>query len=176
MIPNEPVLFESVVSEQERIELKDHAIRLLETGSLLENVNGLNRYYNCFYNEDSISEAHKKLYRKVLSRLELTDPEIDPNLGMIISVIKPGGFIHKHSDPYGPKFKHLSHKRNVRFNVMIERGNDVSYDPHIEDVPFKVKLGDAWCFAASLLKHSTLLIVGPEYRIVYQFGFCLDAI
>ena len=108
----------------------------------------------------------------------MVDPIIDPALGIIVSIIKPNGFIHAHTDNYidFPEHKHLHHMRNVRFNVMIERGEDNCYNPRINRKFYQVNKCDGWCFAASEYMHGTETLSGPEDRIVYQFGFCMNAI
>lgn len=176
MIPNEPTLYKNFISDQERINLKDYAMELFANGELRKNNQGDNRFFKNFKEEHLLSTHHKILYDRIVKTLQIETPTIDPLLGLIISVMTPGAFIHLHRDQYMTKFKHISHKRNVRFNVMVERGIDVCYDPHIEQKPFKVDKCDAWCFSATKFIHSTPVITGPENRIVYQFGFCLDAI
>lgn len=175
MILDKTVLYPKFISEEERVALKEHALFLLNSGELKENKAGPNRYYKSFFDEAMLSAIHQKLYRKVLNTIKLNDPMIDPFLGIIISVIKPNGFIHEHRDRYSGQLSHLSHKHNVRFNVMIERGDDNSYDPKIKGASLKVNRRDAWWFDASVSSHSTDVIIGPEFRIVYQFGFCVDA-
>lgn len=185
MIPNEPVLYPNFITEDERIALREHAIFLFNNNMLYKNILGPNRFMSrSHYDANTLTPIHKVLYEKVVNALNLVEPTIDPNLGILISLIIPGGFIHKHKDVYVSnsdiprlrKFAHLKNKRNVRFNVMVERGLNDSYDPHINDKPFVVNKSNAWCFAASEQFHSTPVITGPENRIVYQFGFCLDAI
>lgn len=182
MIPNEPVLYKNVITEEERVILKDNALFLLERGDLRINAAGAGGYRNfkSYYNVDELTELHQTVYHRIVELIGVEDPVIDPALGIIISVIKPGGFIHNHIDKYANfpegRLKQYSSMRNVRFNVMVNRGDDISYDPHIDNKPFTVKLCDAWCFGASEIQHNTPKISGPEYRIVYQFGFMMNAI
>jgi uncharacterized protein YneR len=58
---------------------------------------------------------------------------------------------------------------------MIERDEDDSYNPIIEDVSYRVNKCDAWCFDASTLEHETVKLIGNKNRIVYQFGFMVNA-
>lgn len=176
MIPDHAILYKNFISDEERITLKEYTLDLLKRGFLQKNSAGKHRYYKSFYDSGSLDYSHKQLFDRVLSTLCLENNTIDPMLGLIISCITPGGFIHRHKDKYGnnSSTQHLINKRNYRFNVMIERSESVCYDPHIEDEPLKVNKCDAWSFNASKLYHSTPIIKGPEFRIVYQFGFCLD--
>lgn len=176
---DEPQLFLNFISEEERIFLSNHAKNLLDKGILIENDNGPNRFYRSFYKLNFLHKEVHFLYTRILQTLNLKNPTIDPMLGIIISVIKPSGFIQSHTDAYKdnihsfPQLKNYLDKKNFRFNVMVERDDDISYSPHIENNPFPVKEKDAWCFAASELKHHTPPIKGAKYRIVYQFGFAV---
>ena len=138
----------------------------------------MTNHHEGYLSLDKMSNHHVNLYNKVVNILNLENPDIDPALGIIISVIKPGGYVHSHRDLYSsfPNTKHLTNKRNVRFNVMVDRGEDNCYNPKIEDKFYEVNRCDGWCFAASVYRHRTELVSGPEYRVVYQFGFCMDAI
>lgn len=174
------VVYKNVITEDERVLLREHALNLLDNGILDVNkaTAGTYRNFKSFFDVESLPEFHQNLYYRIVSLLEFKEPEIDPALGIIISVIKPGGYIHNHQDVYEkfPHTKHLTNKRNVRFNVMVDRGEDLSYNPVIDNKTFIVNKCDAWCFVASEITHRTEKIAGPENRIVYQFGFCLDAI
>lgn len=109
---------------------------------------------------------------RILSTLDIPDGNIDPRLGILISYIEPGGFIHKHRDIYSsPDWKD---KFNYRFNIVVDRGSDPSYNPVIEDISYDIGKGDAWSFNATTDLHYTLPIAGPENRIVYQFGFAIS--
>lgn len=178
MIPNDPVIYQNFITEEERVQLKNHALDLLEKGALGVNNATVGNYRNfkSFFNIDELIPLHQEIYHRIVKTLDLKNPVIDPVLGIIISVIKPGGFIHPHSDRYNQFFPQYSQMRNVRFNVMIDRSDDNSYNPNINDVSYKVNKCDAWCFGASELLHKTEKLSGPENRIVYQFGFMMDAI
>ena len=76
-----------------------------------------------------------------------------------------------HKDIYlNPKYKN---NHNLRFNIMVDRGDDISYNPIIDGKVYEVGKCDAWCFNASKYKHKTEVIKGPENRVVYQFGFII---
>ena len=186
MIPNEPVLYKNVITEDERVLLREHALNLLDNGVLHINKATPGNYRNgkSYFSLDQMPDIHINLYNKVVNLLNLENPVIDPALGNIVSVIKPGGHIQPHRDKYvdaaqvfrRPELLQFAHKRNVRFNVMVDRGDDLSYNPVINNKTFIVNKCEAWCFGASEIPHRTEKIAGPENRIVYQFGFCLDAI
>lgn len=169
-----PTLFSRFITEDERLDLKAYAIDLLDSGALQPNAAGPNRFYKCFYVANEMPYALKNLYNKVVKTLNVDNPVIDPMLGAVISVIKPTGFIHPHTDKYEDSIPQFAGMKNVRFNVMVERGNDVSYSPHVIDAPLAVKRRDAWCFCASDLPHYTPPLKGRNFRIVYQFGFMVE--
>lgn len=179
MLSLETKLYSNFISEEERIALRDHAIYLLQTNVLEPNYVGPNRFAHFFHSLNDLAELHREIYYRVVSALELKTPIIDPMLGMVISIIKPSGFIHLHTDAYKdniekyPHVKNYLDKRNFRFNVMVQRDEDISYSPHIANKPLQVNERDAWCFAASELEHYTPPINGSKYRIVYQFGFAV---
>jgi hypothetical protein len=177
IVLQKPQIYRNVINEEERLQLYNHATHLLQTNSLKVNeiTPGDYRNYKSFYNTEELAPIHQQLYHKVINVLNIKIPIIDPFLGMIISVIKPGGYIHRHKDPYNIIFPQYSDNKNIRFNVMIERDEDDSYNPIIEDVSYRVNKCDAWCFDASTLEHETVKLIGNKNRIVYQFGFMVDA-
>ena len=102
----------------------------------------------------------------------LEDP-IDPKLGIILSVIYPGGQVEFHCDKYNkPGYT------NHRLCIMLQRESHHSYDPVVHTprpelirVPLTVDPGTAWFFNASEHMHGTELIVGDTPRVVLQIGF-----
>ena len=104
---------------------------------------------------------------RIAARLGLQDYGVDPNLGYIISMINPGGFIHEHVDKYGNYLKGMYH---LRCNIMICRENK-SYDPIISRKTVPVSEGSAWAFIASENSHGTTKIAGDRARIIYGFGW-----
>ncbi len=174
----EPKVYRNYIGESERLHLKQYADTLFESGHFYANHNYPNRwllilrlalradYISAYYTD----EIHN-LYMRIISTLGLPDGCIDPRLGILISYIKPGGFIHKHRDIYAdPNWKN---KVNYRFNIVVDRGTDPSYNPVVKDVSYDIGKGDAWSFNATTDLHYTLPIAGPENRIVYQFGFAI---
>lgn len=108
---------------------------------------------------------------------------IDPLLGFRISILKPGSFIQLHNDKYDNKSvipsKFYTY-RHIRFNIMVDRDKDISYNPHfiINDSKFSINInsGDAWCFPADAIDHFMPFVTGTKDRIVYQFGFAIGEI
>lgn len=168
-----PTLYPEFITTEEQIWMKVYALDLLVNGKLNDNPAGPNRNYLNIAGSSFYTEEIHSVYKRIVSHLKLENPMIDPLLGIIISVISPGGFVHEHTDNYERKYPELAFKKNVRFNIMVDRGEDISYNPQILNQPFIVNLRDAWCFPASHLPHKTSAINGPQKRIVYQFGFCI---
>lgn len=166
------------ITEEERLHLKQYADTLFAKGHFYLNHNYpkrwlliLKRAPQTDHNGVYYTKEVHSLYLRILSTLGLPDGCIDPRLGILISYIEPGGFIHKHRDIYtNPDWKD---KVNYRFNVVVDRGSDLSYNPIVEDVSYDIGKGDAWSFNATTDLHYTLPIAGPENRIVYQFGFAI---
>lgn len=100
----------------------------------------------------------------------LEDP-IDPKLGIILSMIYPGGQVEFHCDKYNePGYT------NHRLCIMLQRESHDSYSPIVHTtelipVPMTVDPGTAWFFNASDHMHGTELIVGDTPRVVLQIGF-----
>lgn len=163
-----PVVHKNFINESERLELLDHANNM----ELFVNKIGApygTRNFRRIDGTDLANQLIQDLFNRIANKLGLTNPIIDPKLGQIVSVIKPNGFIHEHTDLY--MNAKLKDKHNLRFNIMVDRGNDISYNPIIDDKVYEVGKRDAWCFGASIYKHKTETIKGPENRVVYQFGF-----
>lgn len=164
----EPVVYKNFIDEQERMALLEHALSQKLYNNPIAAPLGT-RTCKRIDGTDSYTSLVDTIFKRIVDRLQLTNPVVDPLLGQIISVIKPGGFVHLHRDLY----KKIDYKNNhnLRFNIMVDRGDDICYNPIIEDVVYEVNKCDAWCFAASKFAHKTIPIVGPEFRVVYQFGF-----
>lgn len=96
---------------------------------------------------------------------------IDSKLGIILSVIYPGGQVEYHLDKYNePGYT------NRRLCIMLQRESHNSYDPVVHTpelipVPLTVDPGTAWFFNASQHMHGTEVIVGNSPRVVLQIGF-----
>jgi len=167
-----PTVYRNFIDENLHGHLKNYAYSLYDKKLFTKNLLGPNRFYFMVdKNPDYFSDEIKNLFYKIADFIKIDKPVLDPTLGIIISIIKPGGFIHDHTDAYThPK---LRNNHNVRFNIMIERDTDISYNPVIEDKNIDVNIMDAWCFSASHMRHRTNKITGDKDRLVYQFGFCV---
>ena len=169
-----PVVYKNFINDDVRLHLKDYAYNLYENKLFQSNPFGPNRFHFMVDKYPNyFTKEIKDLFYSISNFIEIKDPVIDPVLGIIISIIKPGGFIHDHIDRYDISNPILRNKRNVRFNIMVERDKDVSYDPVIANKNYEVDIKDAWCFSASHMIHKTNKIVGNKDRLVYQFGFCV---
>ncbi len=175
----EPVVYRNFIDEELRLYLKDYAESLLNQGLTWPNAFDDKRRLFVLRGPSFINEEHKlqyitkpieDLYNRIVDTLQLTNPVLDTQIGTLISILQPGSHIHSHKDVYMNKPNMV----NYRFNVMVQRNQDISYNPIIGDVSYDIQQGDAWSFNATDNKHSTLYISGPENRVVYQFGFTID--
>lgn len=170
--------YKNFITEDERLHLKEYADNNFKGGRFWPNhvyskrwILVLKRSPQTDHNGVYYTKEIHNLYLRIRSTLGIPDGNIDPRLGILISYIEPGGFIHKHRDIYtDPNWKNMV---NYRFNIVVDRGSDPSYNPIIEDVSYDMGKGDAWSFNATTDLHYTLPVAGPENRIVYQFGFAI---
>lgn len=171
-------IFERFLSQEDHKELHDYAMMIYTNGLMSNNIRGPFRKYICLdkdYNQRFFSKKVQQLYNTIANIIPINNPEIDPSLGILLSVIEPGGFVHKHNDPYKERYELEQRKKvNLRFNIMVNRGDSDAYNPLIESRLYDVKVRDAWLFNATDFYHSTNVIPGPELRVVYQFGFIVD--
>lgn len=179
----EPKVYKNFITEDERLELLHYSksIPLFVNSKYKPNhdkwdLDQSGPYGSrCFAKLDGTGYSTpliKLLFQRIVETIKLQNPVIDPMIGQIISVIKPNGLIHPHKDEYRDSV--YRNKHNFRFNIMIDRGSDDSYNPIIEDKMLVIDKGDAWYFNASKFMHRTRTISGPENRVVYQFGFAVD--
>jgi hypothetical protein len=171
---SQPVrVFREFITPQDHKELLNSAMMLYSNGIMRSNVRGSFRRFlsldrDC--DQKFFFPKVQHLYSRISNVLQITDPVIDPSLGILLSVIEPNGFIQKHNDPY----KQDKDKVNLRFNIMVNRGPSEAYNPRVDKKLYRVEERDAWLFNATDFYHSTLANPGPELRIVYQFGFMVD--
>ena len=164
----EPKVYRKFITESERQDLLQHANTIPLFVNDAEAPYGT-RNYRRIDGTNLANSLVNDLFKKITATLGIETATIDPKLGQIVSILKPGGFVHLHKDIYlNPKYKN---NHNLRFNIMVDRGDDISYNPIIDGKVYEVGKCDAWCFNASKYKHKTEAIKGPENRIVYQFGF-----
>lgn len=168
MMSLEPKVYKNFITEDERQCLLDHAYSIDLYVNAIQAPYGT-RNYRRIDGTAFTNTLVEQLFERIVTTIGIQAPVIDPALGQIVSVIKPGGFIHAHKDLYrNPQHKN---NHNLRFNIMVDRGDDISYNPIIDGKIHEVGKCDAWCFGASSYLHRTDIIKGPENRVVYQFGF-----
>jgi len=159
---DQPTIYKNFISEDERLELLDVAnkvplhINWWRPFGKRRSADILNTQYE--------TDIVCQLTRRIAVTIGLNSNDA-ARLNTIISVIEPGAGIQPHNDPLA------NGKTNFRFNVMVDRDTDISYNPIIDKVSYDVGICDAWCFNASRLVHRMKVIKGSVNRVVYQFGF-----
>lgn len=85
-------------------------------------------------------------------------------LGRTISLILPGGYIHRHTDAYMPgQPGHRPGLEHLRCNIVV-RLTHPSGRPIVDGSPLPVTEGDLWAFFASKCPHETAVVEGSEPR------------
>jgi len=135
------------------------------------NAMGPHRQFLKINDTEDFQDIHKKYFDKIANTLGIKNPEIDPLLGVLYSVISHDGLIHKHID--SQDIYESGNFVNYRFNILLQRESGAGYDPIIRGVKHSVNVGDAWSFPASLYEHETEPVSGNKNRIVLQYGFIL---
>jgi len=166
----DPRIYKKFITEDERLSLLHHATDMELFINHIKAPYGT-RNYRRIDGSPLANDLVNQLFNRIANTIGIEVPVIDPMLGQIVSVIKPGGFIHLHRDLY-PKTEHKNN-HNLRFNIMVDRGDDISYNPIIDGKVYEVGKCDGWVFNATKLEHKTAIIKGPENRVVYQFGFMI---
>lgn len=171
---NDITVYKNFASDQEIAKLRQHAKNMFEQKILKPNPAGPFRHLLMLdkdHDGEYLTPFISAMFDRIANVLEFKNSKIDPMLGIVASYIEPGGFIHKHKDKYTTPAE--LGQTNFRFNLMVERGSSIEYNPIINNSVYEVKIGDAWSFNASKYKHETKILPGPEPRIVYQFGFII---
>lgn len=162
------LLVSQFISDTERSSLVQTAMEYLERGVLERNKAGVKRYRKKVFNTQYSTPLMSALGKRIAHHLGIEDCPVDPYLGWIISVIKPGGYIQAHRDAH-QHYQHTGDK-HLRCNLLVQ-GSHASTHPRIGKLRLDVSEGDLWAFFASDHVHGTDVIEGSENRIVYQFGF-----
>jgi hypothetical protein len=162
------LVIQEFITEPERRQLEAIAFDYLERGILGSNPAGPLRYRCKFHGTEYCTPFIKSVADRVIQKLHLQDFMVDPYLGWIVSLIKPGGHIQVHVDAF-PRYS-LDGDKHLRCNFMVSSENE-SYNPVIGTTNVMVNERDMWCFFASDIQHGTQVVVGNKPRIVYQFGF-----
>lgn len=162
-------VYPNFISNSDLTFFKDYANHLFCNG--LFNKAGPNRYsIQIKKNSDSSHIKVHNFYNHIANFLSI-EPSLENKMGIVISLIKPNGFIYKHIDATNPNTEFSKNKKTIRFCVMVDRDVDNSYNPIINESSYNVNIGDAWCFPASEFYHRTDPLVGTINRIVYRFSF-----
>ena len=167
------LIVRSFVTEAERSALLRKALRHMRAGELHPNPSGPNRYFAKADDEPSryVDPLLERLTRRAERWLRLTDVEADCVLGRVISLILPGGFIHRHTDAYRPGAPgHRPGLEHCRCNIVVRMPHP-SGRPVIEGSALPVEEGDLWAFVASRSSHQTEALQGTEPRVVFGFGW-----
>lgn len=103
--------------------------------------------------------------RRVMHVLNLPeDTPVEEELGAYISVISPGGVVHRHRDPTPAGTRHL---RCNLFLQLPEKGGR----PIIADVPLNVAPRTLLAFYPSDLIHYSEPFEGDARRVLLSFGY-----
>jgi hypothetical protein len=161
------------VDELERTALLQKALGHMARGELRPNPCGPARF---FAKVDETPEVFvdpmlQSLTERCVRCLRLEGHPTDRALGRVISLIREGGFIHRHTDAYIDGVPgHRPGEHHLRCNIVV-RLADPSGRPVIEDSALEVVEGDLWVFYASKCMHQTMPLRGSEPRIVFGFGW-----
>ena len=142
-------------------------------GELLPNPCGPNRYFIKESNAPAIfaDPLLQLLTARCVRCLRLEGRPADRALGRVVSLIQPGGFIHRHTDAYHEGVPgHAVGHHHLRCNIVV-RCAHLSGRPVIEGSALEVHECDLWAFFASKCLHETLPLQGDAPRIVYGFGW-----
>ena len=171
MPPPDFVTFSDLISEPERLELHDNARLLMAKKQLQVNQAGPNRFFIRIWDTPMVTPLIEKVARRVETKFNLDDCPVDVDLGWVISVILPGGFIHSHTDAISYAGRPYSH---FRCNVVVARPEEGG-TPIISGKPVPVMERGGWAFLASEHTHMATAVEGQIPRIIYQFGYRVPA-
>lgn len=102
---------------------------------------------------------------RVMGKMGLAEDTLtEQRLGAYLSIISPGGVVHRHRDPTPEGTRHL---RCNLFLQLPEKGGR----PMIVDVPVNVAQRSLLAFFPSRLEHSSEPFEGDRQRIVLSFGY-----
>ena len=161
------------VSESERVALFRKAAGHMQRRELHPNPAGPGRYFAKCDDDPTcyVDTLLHQLTRRCERCLRLQATPHDCVLGRTLSLILPGGFIHRHTDKYMEGMPgHRPGLEHLRCNILV-RMADPSGRPVVEDTALPVEEGDLWVFFASKCQHETRPLKGSEPRIIYGFGW-----
>jgi hypothetical protein len=161
------------VTNEERQALLHKAFTHMQRRELHPNPAGPGRF---FVKADDQPEIYIDPLLEALTRrcercLRLGGVSTDCVLGRTISLILPGGFIHRHTDKYHEgQPGHRPGLEHLRCNIVVRLAEPTGR-PIVEGMPLPVDEGDLWAFFASKCMHETQPLRGSEPRIVFGFGW-----
>jgi hypothetical protein len=170
---NRWMIVRNFVSPAEREALFAKAMRHYGRGELHPNPCGPARF---FAKTDDAPAVYvdallERLTRRCEHCLRLTQTPHDCVLGRTISLIGPGGFIHRHTDAYrAGEPGHRPGLEHCRCNIVVRLAHP-SGRPVIEGEALDIAEGDLWVFVASKSFHQTEPLQGHDPRIVFGFGW-----
>ena len=165
------------ISEAERLALLKKANTHLQRGELHPNACGPCRYYAKADDAPAlyVDALLKALTRRAERCLWLEGVPPDQILGRVISLIQPGGFIHRHTDAYDHGVPGSRPERHhLRCNIVVSLQHP-SGRPVIEGEALEVGERDMWVFTASRHMHQTAPLQGGDARVVYGFGWSVPS-
>ena len=117
------------------------------------------------HNLPAVDPLFSVVQRRVTDTMGLSaDTPAEQALGAYLSMIAPGGVVHRHRDPTPEGTRHL--RCNV-FLQLPEKGGR----PIIVDVPVAVATRSLLAFYPSDLAHSSEPFEGERQRILLSFGY-----
>ena len=174
------LLVREFVTDDERRALLQKALGHFQRRQLQPNAAGPQRFFAKCDEHPAIfvDELLEKLTRRCERCLGLDGVAKDLVLGRVISLILPGGFIHRHTDQYQPGMPgYRPGYEHLRCNIVVQLP-DASGRPIVEANTLPVNEGDLWAFFASKSFHQTapLQANGDAHgdgapRIVFGFGW-----
>lgn len=162
------VIEQNFISSEEQQELCNIAESYLADGILQANPRGPGRFRAKIWDTPYCTPFIRQMGNRVIRRFQLMGYPVDPQLGWIISLIKPGASIHQHIDKY-PYHEQLKAK-HLRCNIMVSRDHP-SGNPVIGGQEIDVPERSLWAFFPSEVAHGTQPIMTAAPRIAFQFGF-----
>ena len=167
------LVVKNFVTETEREALLRKAYTHMQRRELHPNPSGPGRYFAKADDDPTcyVDALLERLTRRCERCLRMSGVRVDCVLGRTISLILPGGFIHRHTDAYREgQPGHRPGMEHMRCNIMV-RLADLSGQPVVEGTALPVTEGDLWAFFASKSMHETRPLLGSEPRVIFGFGW-----
>lgn len=162
--PDQIVIFNEFIDEDEQSELLDWAERQFVLGHLQPNPKGPHRYNSQYQPGGAAPELVWAIRERALAAFDVRDYQEDT---VFLGCNTKGGFIHAHRDPTPAGMHHF------RMNIMLSKPFDGGC-PIIGDLPVPLEERDLWSFCAGW-SHKTSAVIGEKIRFVLSMGFLLAA-